>query len=66
MIRRAGRDDAEAFHEAWESGTPTSGEVADLVSAAEALCRSAVVQPRPELCLGVNRKTKNDKKSKNR
>lgn len=48
MIRRPGRDDAEAFHEAWESGAPSSGEVAQLVHAAEAMCRAAVVQPRPE------------------
>lgn len=48
MIRRPGRDDAEAFHEAWTTGAPSTGEVARLVDAAEALCRSAVAEPRPE------------------
>jgi hypothetical protein len=48
MIRRPGRDDAEAFHQAWESGTPAHGEVAELVGAAEALCEAAVAAPRPE------------------
>jgi hypothetical protein len=48
MNRRTGRDEAEAFHDAWESGAPASADVAALVRAAEAICEAAVVAPRPE------------------
>ncbi|MCR4513891.1 DUF5667 domain-containing protein [Aeromicrobium sp. 50.2.37] len=48
MRPRSGRDDAQAFHEAWESGTPATAEVAELVRAAERVCESAVATPRPE------------------
>lgn len=48
MRSRSGRDDAQAFHEAWESGTPATAEVAELVRAAELVCESAVATPRPE------------------
>lgn len=48
MNPRSGRDDAHAFHEAWESGTHATAEVAELVRAAELLCASAVAAPRPE------------------
>lgn len=47
MRPRSGRDDAQAFHEAWESGTPATAEVAELVRAAELVCASAVAGPRP-------------------
>lgn len=44
MTRR--RDaDAHAFNEAWENGAPAHGEVADLLQAAEILCRSAAAVP---------------------
>ncbi len=48
MNRRPGRDEAQAFDDAWESGAPASAEVAALVRAAEALCEAAVAAPRPE------------------
>ena len=47
MTRR--RDaDAHAFNEAWENGAPAHGEVADLLHAAEILCRSAAAAPSPD------------------
>lgn len=44
MTRR--RDaDAHAFNEAWDNGAPADGELADLLHAAETLCRSAAAMP---------------------
>lgn len=48
MIRRPGRDDAQAFHEAWESGAHGTGQVAELVRTAQTLRTSASAAPRPE------------------
>lgn len=47
MTRR--RDaDAHAFHEAWENGAPTDGEMTDLLRTAEMLCREASAAPSPD------------------
>ena len=48
MIRRPGRDDAQDFHDAWESGVHGTGQVAELVRTAQTLRASATVAPRPE------------------
>ncbi|WP_286689723.1 MULTISPECIES: DUF5667 domain-containing protein [unclassified Aeromicrobium] len=48
MIRRPGRDDAQDFHDAWESGAHGTGQVAELVRTAQTLRASATVAPRPE------------------
>ncbi|MGJ9413293.1 DUF5667 domain-containing protein [Aeromicrobium sp. CF4.19] len=52
MIRRR-RDDAHAFHEAWERGLPAHGEVADLVQTAEQLCLGSSAQPSPEFLVSL-------------
>lgn len=44
-MNRRRHDDAQAFHEAWENGLPATGEVAELVRAAETLCARAAEQP---------------------
>lgn len=53
MIRRPGRDDAQAFHEAWESGASAAGDTAQLVRTARALHVSATAAPRPEFALAL-------------
>lgn len=41
------RRDIDAFHEAWESGAPADGEIAELVRTAEQVCASAAAEPSP-------------------